>query len=152
MRNKALRIALWGSIGIIVIIQAFQIDHSNPPSDPALDFLKEDTNPAEVGSILKRACFDCHSNYTRYPWYSYFNPVGWKIGEHIDEGREEMNFSVWETYSKKRKDHKLEECIEEMEEGHMPLPDYLRFHPEAELSKEESKMLMSYFHQRREAL
>lgn len=97
-----------------------------------------------MSSMLKSACYDCHSDQPRYPWYASVAPVSWKIGQHIEEGRDELNFSKWGTYSAKRRDHKLEEMIEEVEGGKMPQPNYVRMHKDAKLSDEQVKMLKSW--------
>lgn len=98
----------------------------------------------EMATMLKSACYDCHSNQPRYPWYASIAPISWSIGEHIEHGRDELNFSNWGTYSAKRRDHKLEEMIEEVEEGHMPLPNYVRMHSDARLSDDQVEALKSW--------
>ncbi len=145
MKRKAIRYAFWLSIIIVVVIQGFQIDRTNPQSDPAQDFLAQDLEPAKAGSIIKKACFDCHSNYTRYPWYTYINPVGWWIKDHVDHGKHHLNFSEWNALEDKKKKHKLEECVEMLEEKEMPLPSYILMHDEADLSGEDRELLISFF-------
>ncbi len=152
MRKKAVRIALWFSVIFIVVIQAFQIEKTNPSSDPSADFLYESVAPEDIGNLIKKTCYDCHSNHSVYPLYSYLNPAGWLVRDHIDEGREHLNFSTWANYELKKKDHKLEECLEEFGEGEMPIQGYTLMHPEADLSAEEKQMLMDYFKMRRETL
>ncbi|MCE7995093.1 MAG: heme-binding domain-containing protein [Roseivirga sp.] len=97
-----------------------------------------------MSDLLKAACYDCHSNQPRYPWYSEIAPFSWWIGEHIEHGRDELNFSEWATFSKRKRDHKLEEMVEEVEEGHMPLPKYTWMHSDARLSKEQITMLKEW--------
>lgn len=99
---------------------------------------------AGMSSMLKSACYDCHSDQPRYPWYASVAPISWNIGKHIEEGRDELNFSKWGTYSAKRRDHKLEEMIEEVEGDKMPLPNYVRMHKEAKLSEEQVQMLKTW--------
>lgn len=100
-------------------------------------------NPG-MSNLLKAACYDCHSNQPRYPWYSEIAPFSWWIGEHIEHGRDELNFSDWATFSKRKRDHKLEEMEEEVEEGHMPLPKYKWMHSDARLSEEQITMLKEW--------
>jgi len=135
---------------IFLIMQFFRIDKSAPQVDPKLDFL-EMTNPSdEVKALIKDACYDCHSYETVYPWYSNIAPVSWWTKHHVDEGREELNFSVWAEYSLKKADHKLEECAEEVEEGEMPLSSYTVTHSEAKLSKEQKESLEEFFNSKRD--
>lgn len=105
-------------------------------------------NP-EMSDMLKAACYDCHSNQPRYPWYSEIAPFSWWIGEHIEHGRDELNFSDWATFSKRKRDHKLEEMVEEVEEGHMPLPKYTWMHSDARLSEEQITMLKEWVNSER---
>lgn len=90
--------------------------------------------PEEIVLILKTSCYDCHSNNTVYPWYDKIAPISWLVANHIDEAKEELNFSEWASFSDKRKAKKLKEMIEELEEGEMPLQSYLITHGDAKLS------------------
>lgn len=98
----------------------------------------------EMSLLLKSACYDCHSDQPRYPWYASIAPVSWWIDEHMEHGRDELNFSEWATYSKRRRDHKLEEMVEEVEGGHMPLPSYTWMHADARLTDEQIAALKSW--------
>lgn len=98
----------------------------------------------EVGQILQTSCFDCHSNYTVYPWYTNIQPIGWWLNHHVNEGKDELNFSEFETYSLKRKLHKLEEIKEMVDENEMPLPSYLWIHGDATLSPEQKEILSKW--------
>lgn len=100
--------------------------------------------PAEVQATLERACFDCHSNHTRYPWYAEIQPVGWWLAHHVKEGKAHLNFSTFGTYSAKRQARKLEELIDEVETGHMPLPSYTWTHADARLTPAEIKALTDW--------
>lgn len=130
-------------LAVIVVIQFIRIDKSTPKVDDKIDFIAI-TQPAdEVKSLLKEACYDCHSYETKYPWYTNVQPIGWWSKHHIDEGREELNFSEWGNYNDKRKDHKLEECAEEVEEGKMPISSYTWMH--GDLTSAERKTLAEFF-------
>jgi hypothetical protein len=107
---------------------------------------------AEVGTILQTSCFDCHSNYTNYPWYTNIQPIGWWLNHHVDEGKEELNFSEFETYSLKRKLHKLEEIKEMVEEGEMPLSSYTLIHGDTKLSPEQKEILYKWVTETRKYL
>ena len=142
-------------LGVFLVIaglQLFQIDKTNPESDPSLDFIYITNPPAEVGIMLKEACYDCHSYKTKYPWYTFTQPLGWWIEEHIEHGRDELNFSEWGSYSERRADHKLEESSELVLEEEMPLPSYLKAHSEARLTSDQRKQLASWFDQVRETM
>lgn len=132
-------------LAVFVILQFFRIDKENPAADPAKDFMTLTNPPAEIASILKSSCYDCHSNKTNYPWYTNVQPVAWWIKDHIDHGRDELNFSEWGDYSYRRADHKLEEAIELVEEAEMPLPSYLWGHSEARIDESQRASLNNWF-------
>ena len=140
MKNKI----IIGVVILIVSIQFFRIDKSNPASDPKVDFFIVEEVPEDVQAIIKTSCFDCHSNNAVYPWYTNVAPVSWWVKQHINEGRDELNFSEWGTYSIKRKLHKLEEIEELIEEGEMPLNTYLWVHGEAKLTEQQQKKLINW--------
>jgi hypothetical protein len=134
------------TLGILfLIIQVFRIDKNNPPVDPAKDFVVMANAPDEIRSILKTSCYDCHSNQAFYPWYTSIAPFSWWMKHHINEGREELNFSEWGTYSSRRMDHKLKECIEQVEENEMPIASYLWIHHDAELDNNKKEKLIQWF-------
>lgn len=150
--KKNLKNILLGLVAVLVVIQIFQIDKTNPPLDAANDLINMEQAPAQVAEVLKNACYDCHSNETKYPWYTYVQPVGWWIKGHIDEGRKHLNYSVWGTYSAKRKDHKLEEMEDLVSKGAMPLDSYTWAHPEARLTDEQRNTLVAWFRETRAKL
>ena len=125
---------LIGLAVLLVLIQFIRIDKTNPPANQAKDFMTLTQPSDEVKGILINSCYDCHSNESTYPWYSDIAPVSWWLQHHIQEGREHLNFSEWGNYSEKRQQHKLDECIEEVEEGEMPLSTYTVMHKNAALS------------------
>ena len=143
---------LIGVLAVFIILQFFQIDKSNPEYDASQDLITIHNPPAEVAGILKSACYDCHSYETAYPWYTNVQPLAWWIKDHIDEGRDEMNFSEWGTYSPRRADHKLEESVELVEGGEMPLESYTLAHGEAKLSEAQKKILTDWFKTQREVI
>jgi hypothetical protein len=100
--------------------------------------------PAEVQAVLARACFDCHSNHTRYPWYAEIQPIGWWLADHVKEGKAHLNFSTFGTYPAKRQSRKLEELIEEVEAAQMPLASYTWTHADARLTPAEIKALTDW--------
>ena len=107
-------------------------------------FLAETNPPEDVKLILRETCYDCHSDVTRYPWYNTITPVNFWMAHHVDEGKEELNFSNWVGNSVKRKDHKFEEIIEMVEDKEMPLESYTITHTEAKLSDDQIKSVVDW--------
>lgn len=104
-------------------------------SVPSADFLKTTELSLETAQFLKQACYDCHSVNTKLPWYGKIEPVGGWIRAHVKHGRADLNFSDWDHHPLPDKIEILEVAIKEINKGRMPLPSYLRMHPEARLEK-----------------
>lgn len=98
----------------------------------------------EVKQLLARACYDCHSDNTRYPWYARIQPAGWWLAHHVKEGKQHLNFSQFGTYSPQRAAHKIEELIEQVEQREMPLRSYTLLHREARLTEPENAALQAW--------
>ncbi|WP_226065401.1 heme-binding domain-containing protein [Kaistella polysaccharea] len=128
-----------------VLIQFFPIDKNNPPLTPQMDFLKIKNTPEHTANLIKNGCYDCHSNESKYPWYSNVQPVGWFLKNHIEEGRKELNFSTFATYPKKKEAKKFDEAAELLEKNEMPLDSYVIGHPEAKFTAAEKEELVHYF-------
>ena len=129
------------TVSIAVILGAVAIqfipygkDHTNPPVMSEVQW-----DSPRTQELFNRACADCHSNETKYPWYSNIAPISWLIAHDIDEGREKMNVSMIGIQKK----NKLKDAADEVKEGEMPIPPYLIAHPEARLSDAEKKELAS---------
>lgn len=122
---------------VFLLMQFVRPDRSNPPVDPAVELHAVVEVPASVSSLLRAACYDCHSDETVWPWYAHVAPSSWFLTKHVDEGRRHLNFSDWGNYPSSKADHKLEEVIEYVEDGKMPLSSYTPLHPEAKLSDEQ---------------
>ena len=131
----------------LVAIQIFPADRSNPPENGPLVI-----QDVQVADVFQRACADCHTNDTRWPWYSKVAPVSWWIVDHVEHGRSHLNLSEWGAMSLDDQDHALEEVEEVIEEGEMPLPSYVRGHPEAELTDAEKQALIRWASAQRAAL
>ncbi|MCX2740267.1 heme-binding domain-containing protein [Pontibacter anaerobius] len=134
-----------GVVVLLVLMQFIRIDKTNPPVNPSEEFAALANPPQDVALILQESCYDCHSNTTTYPWYADVAPASWFLKSHIDEGRSHLNFSVWGTYTEKKANHKLEESIEMVEEGEMPMTSYTLLRPEGKLTKEEKEKLLNWF-------
>ncbi len=126
-------------IVLFALAQLKQIEMSNPKADPNLEI----QTPTNVKHILKKACYDCHSNQTTWPWYSNIAPLSWIIEKHVVEGRAWVNYSIWETYSKEEQDKKLKETFRAIYVA-MPPTDYIGLHPEADLTQEERKVVRDW--------
>jgi hypothetical protein len=119
-------------------MQLVPVERSNPPVEA------EVPASAEIRSILRRACYDCHSNETEWPWYSRVAPVSWLVAHDVVEGREKLNFSTWNRLDTKKQVEALHESWEEVEEGEMPPWFYLPPHPDAELSPSDRAALREW--------
>jgi hypothetical protein len=125
MRKSVILLA----IGIfILVIQLVPMQRTNPKVE------SEIVVAPEFRDILKRSCYDCHSNETVWPWYSKVAPASWLVVGHVNEGRSRLNFSTWSQYDASQQAGKLREMGEEIKEGGMPLFSYLLLHPKAKLS------------------
>ena len=121
-------------VALIVLLVIAQLAPYPPAENPPLG--QEVPAPPEVRTILRVSCYDCHSNETVWPWYSNVIPAKWFVRGHVVEGRGHLNFSTWEQYPPQGAARKLEEVVEMVQEGKMPLPSYLRMHSDAALSPE----------------
>ena len=100
--------------------------------------------PENVQSILAKACLDCHSNNTRYPWYCNFQPVDWWIGGHIKDARKQINFDEYNNRNLRYQFHKMEEIVEQVRDGKMPLNSYTWLHKDARLTEDEKNILVNW--------
>ena len=131
-------------IVILIAIQFIAIDKTLPEREPGSDFFEQHTASPEVLNAFKSACYDCHSAETVYPWYTRIQPLGWWIAGHIKGGRQKLNLSAWATYDEERKQHKIEEMAEEIENKSMPLTSYLIGHSDARISEEQRKIMADW--------
>ncbi|MEE9364292.1 MAG: heme-binding domain-containing protein [Cellulophaga sp.] len=130
-------------IGFIVI-QFFGPSKNEDEGEHMIVFFEETNPPPGVKLLLKNSCFDCHSNNTVYPWYGQISPFSNWMADHIREGKEEVNFSEWGNYSVKKKDHKLEEIIEVLENEVMPLKEYTWTHFDARLTENQKEQIIQW--------
>ena len=137
---------LWVLGGILLLAQFVRPDRETPALNAALDFQRVSNPPADVQAILKNACYDCHSFETKYPWYAHIAPFSWFLANHIREGREHLNFSVYGQMTAADRAEALGEAAEAVREGEMPLPSYTWFglHPEAKLSADQQNLLLRW--------
>lgn len=123
---------------IVVAIQFWPVDRTNPPVSSDIQA------PAQVKELFKSACYDCHSNETKWPWYGYIAPVSWLLAEDIEHARSHFNFSEWETIPADRRDRITHGIWEEVKDGEMPLPMYRLMHPDARLSEDQKNIIRDW--------
>ena len=129
---------LLGLGALALLIQLVRPDQKNPHVTGEIEA------PAEVMSLLKRSCYDCHSFETRWPWYAQVVSVSWLVTKDVNDGRKHLNFSVWQGYEEGRKLKKFKEIAEEVADGEMPLDIYLPLHPDAKLTPSETTLLVEW--------
>ncbi len=142
--KKWLKLAGYAVLAAFVVAQFFRPERSNPPIDANRTVQAHLQVPANVDALLQRACQDCHTHNTSWPWYSNISPVSWFVADHVNAGRRHLNFSDWAKYDAKRADHKLEEFIEMVGQRAMPLPSYLPLHSHARLSDDDVRVLVEW--------
>jgi Haem-binding domain len=119
---------------------------TNPPSDPAKGFAQVMKPPPAIVAILKRACYDCHSHDTVWPWYADIAPVSWLVRDHVVDGRKHLNFSEWlrGTETEFSDWSAVEEICKRVEDATMPMPGYVWLHPEAALAEADKKAICAW--------
>jgi hypothetical protein len=123
---------------LLAAIQFVPVSRTNPPV--AADV----SAPPAVASILRRACYDCHSNETRWPWYSRVAPISWWLAEHVKEGRGDMNFSEWPVLDFEEQDLLFGDITKQVKKDKMPPASYRLGHPEARLNEQERAALLEW--------
>lgn len=139
---KIIKIVLVLALIALVAIQFIRPEKNNGGYESVALFESETKASANVASILKESCYDCHSNQTQYPWYAEIAPFSLWLVEHIEEGKEHFNVADWGSYSIKKKEHKLEELVEMVEKDEMPLRSYTIIH--GDLSENDKKLLLQW--------
>jgi hypothetical protein len=135
-------------LAALVIIQFFRPKLDNNSTAANADNINNFANvPADIDQALKTSCYDCHSNKTTYPWYASVQPVGWWLQDHINDGKKELNFDEFGSYTPRRQYHKLEEIGDEVEHGEMPLSSYTIIHSNSKLSAEQKRQIVSWTEQ-----
>lgn len=132
-------------IVFLSVAQFFKIEKTNPQVTSSLDFLSIETPPENISAMVKNQCYDCHSNETKYPWYTDYAPISWWIKSNINGARDFLNFSEWGKLDQKQKIAKMEECYEAVEEGEMPVALYILMHEESQFSDSAKDSLMNWF-------
>ncbi len=142
-------------LAVLVVLVGLQFipTRSNQSAEvPSTDFVLTYKVSGEVERILHTSCYNCHSNNTNYPWYSYVQPVGLLLEHHINKGKAELNFSEFGTYSLRKQKSKLKSMANQIEKDEMPLSSYTLIHRDARLSKDSKKVLVDYFNALQDSL
>lgn len=142
--KKTIKILVIGLLAVFIIIQLVPSNLPENSEDLNNDLLFSEKVPENVKDILKTSCYDCHSNRTDYPWYSYVAPVSWLVAKDTREGREELNFSLWAELSKRKKIKALNNIAEEVEDKKMPMEIYTVIHKDAILSENDVEAIIDW--------
>lgn len=132
---------------VFVVIQLVPSGRPGNQLVDGQDIFEINDIPPDIGLLLKNACYDCHSQAVKYPWYSYVAPVSWLVVRDVKMGREHLDFGKWGELTKRKQIKVLTEIAEEVEEGNMPMPIYINMHSEADLTDEQRKLVISWSEQ-----
>ena len=142
--KKTTRRIIYILIPGFIILQFFQPEKNLGERDVPEDLFNTVSVDKDVRDILETSCYDCHSNFTNYPWYSNISPVSIFLNKHIVNGKKELNFSEWGNYSDRDKISRLVDIYEAIESGEMPLQSYLIIHKDAELNDEDVDKVLTW--------
>ena len=136
MRKKTSGILL--AAIILIAIQFVPVDRSNPRVSDGL------VAPPAVSEAIRVSCYDCHSNETRWPWYSYVAPASWVMAHHVHEGRDHLNFSTWSELTDGERTAMMQRIWRMASKGKMPLRSYLLLHREAKLTDQQLEAIHAW--------
>ena len=136
--------ALWIILVIVIVLQVIPSNRPKTNFNNPNDLLMNNQIPTEVATMLRNACYDCHSNESHFPWYAYVAPVSYLLNRDIREAREHLNFSEWESLDATKKLKLLGEISDEVGEGEMPMKIYPPLHPKARLSDDDRQKIVDW--------
>jgi hypothetical protein len=154
-KPKLKKLVRWSLIGAAVVVLAALLINprlTNPPLIAGQDLTATNSPPAEIVKLIHNACYDCHSDETKWPWYSHVAPVSWWLVEHVEDGRKRLNFSKWPHDDTRRAVRRWRSIAEAVREGEMPFPNYDRMHPAARLTQEQRDKLSQWAEQEADRL
>jgi Haem-binding domain len=125
-------------VAVLASMQLVPVRRENPPVE------LEMPAGAELRAVLRRACYDCHSNETRWPWYSRVAPASWMIANDVYHARKRLNFSTWNRYGQAERRDERKKADDAVEEGDMPLWLYVPLHPEADLDRRDRRLILEW--------
>ena len=144
MKKKIIKRVLLGLLVIVVLIQFIRPEKNQGSADTDKDITHFVHVPDTIRSLLKKSCYDCHSNHTNYPWYADISPGSLWLASHIRNGKDKLNFSDFAQYTTRRKKNKLTSIVEQIEEREMPLKSYLFLHRNARLSPGQIQLIIDW--------
>ena len=142
--KKALRFTGLGLLLALGVVQFVSTPRNTGPTEGPASLVAREKVPGDVQAMLQRACYDCHSANTKYPWYAAVQPVAWWMNQHVLDGKTEVNFSDFARYDTKRTVRKLQAVADEVRDRKMPLKSYLLVHGEAKLTDAEAARLAKW--------
>lgn len=151
MKARFKKIAIGAGV-VFALIQFVQPARNQSGQVLDTDISKTVSVPENVQSILSKSCYDCHSNNTRYPWYTSIQPGGWFMAYHVRNGKEKLNFSDFGSYSKRRQESKLKSIASQIKDDVMPLSSYTLMHSDARLSLGEKEAIIQWANNMRDSL
>ena len=131
-------------VAVFALLQLMNPSRTNPPVTPGHDLMATNTPPPQIAALLHAACYDCHSDETKWPWYSHIAPVSWLVAGDVKDGREKMNLSDWPHDRPERAAKRLERISEEAGYQNMPPAKYTLLHPEARLTAGQRQQLIHW--------
>ena len=151
--KKIIKKILFIGLIIFLLMQLYQPARNNGfEQDITADFTKVYNVPKNVEVVLRTSCYDCHSNNTNYPWYSTIQPVLFFMGNHIKEGKENLNFNEWGKYSKRRQNSKLESISKQIQSDQMPLTSYTVLHKNTVLNTNQKELVINWINEIKDSL
>jgi hypothetical protein len=139
------KIVWWIILAILVLIQFIPYGITNEAHDAENDFFAHVSADPAMVDLVHAACYDCHSQEAKKPWYAYVAPVKFWVNLHVRGARQHVDFSNWGQLSADKKSHKMDECAEMVGNGEMPLKSYTLMHSEARLSDDQRQELIAFF-------
>ncbi len=129
---------------LIIVIQFYPVDKPVIINKNPNDLIAATSPSNKIALKIKNACYDCHSNESKLPWYSNLAPSKWLVYDHIIEGRNELNLSNWNTYNKEDKAEILDDISTVLYDNEMPLKNYTLLHSEAKLTEEDKELIINW--------
>ncbi|MCK5782096.1 MAG: heme-binding domain-containing protein [Flavobacteriales bacterium] len=142
---ESLKYIFFFFLALFLVIQLKVPEKNQGDLDVVTSFVNNVDTPNNVKAMLTNACYDCHSNNTKYPWYADVAPISWYVAGHVEDGKKRLNFTEWQNYSKDEKQKKLEKISNLIKRRWMPMHEYLGQHPEALMSNDEIAIYSEWF-------
>ena len=142
--KKKLKWIFGALVAVFALLQFTNPARTNPPLPPGGDISTTNPPPPQIAALLHAACYDCHSNETKWPWYGHIAPVSWLVVGDVNDGRERLNFSDWPHALPERAAKRLERVSEELGYKEMPPAKYTLIHADARLTEDQRKQLIQW--------